>query len=130
MFQFQAGSIKGPCRSRIDEKLPVRSFQFQAGSIKGGAFSFQCLKAFLSFNSRLVRLKGKLVSILILPYRRFQFQAGSIKGRESVRLAEMTLPVFQFQAGSIKGLFLKQGVPIIGSGFQFQAGSIKGYDTG
>ena len=122
------------------------TFQFQTGSIKSNLFEIVDSDQDAGFNSKLVRLKGKLLIRVRKLTRKFQFQTGSIKSIASsepklcdrsgfnsklVRLKVACgrslrfLRLFQFQTGSIKSSLRLLSKAAMTAAFQFQTGSIK-----
>ena len=62
---------------------------------------FPSIQMTACFNSKMVRLKVKILVADLLTAYEFQFQNGSIKSRSNEKL-EAGVDLFQFQNGSIK----------------------------
>ena len=60
----------------------------------------------LSFNSKLVRLKGVFAEAHLASTDLFQFQTGAIKSQPKPGASVRVSHVFQFQTGAIKSLSL------------------------
>ena len=83
------------------EKDIEKQFQFQTGSIKSPDTTDADDRAYVSFNSKLVRLKGAYAERSLRRVFMFQFQTGSIKSAPPIHSYEVK-GQFQFQTGSIK----------------------------
>ena len=97
-------------------------FQFQIGAIKSE--HYEAMYGFVSFNSKLVRLK-EIKDVYNRSQRiPFQFQIGAIKRfADDVSTCKYCL-TFQFQIGAIKSVWFMLSLLYI-VGFQFQIGAIK-----